>query len=275
MYWKCTVCGYIHTGAAPPDKCPVCGADRTRFVEVDATGALVEAPVAADPEPSQKSAPPEKTQATASQRQWKCTVCGYIHTGAAPPEKCPACGADRSLFIESISQDADATAADPVPKSPAPQSVPSPARRYYDMITELMVRQHAHPISVHIPNGVAPIGVLFLFLAVIFQSPSLEIAATCNLVAVLLAMPFVIFSGVNDWKKRFGGNMTNLFLTKIICGGLITGLLLILVLWRAMNPSVASTPGALRMLYLLLHAVVIGAAALAGYMGGKLVFPTR
>ena len=31
--WKCTECGYIHTGTQPPDVCPICGADRGKFVE--------------------------------------------------------------------------------------------------------------------------------------------------------------------------------------------------------------------------------------------------
>jgi rubrerythrin len=30
--WKCTVCGYIHEGAIPPDACPVCGAHKFQFI---------------------------------------------------------------------------------------------------------------------------------------------------------------------------------------------------------------------------------------------------
>ena len=30
--WRCAVCGYVHEGAAAPPLCPVCGADRSRFV---------------------------------------------------------------------------------------------------------------------------------------------------------------------------------------------------------------------------------------------------
>lgn len=30
--WQCSVCGYLHDGPEPPDTCPVCGADRSRFV---------------------------------------------------------------------------------------------------------------------------------------------------------------------------------------------------------------------------------------------------
>ncbi len=31
-------------------------------------------------------------------KQWRCTVCGYIHVGDAPPEKCPVCGAGSEYF---------------------------------------------------------------------------------------------------------------------------------------------------------------------------------
>jgi uncharacterized membrane protein len=33
--WKCTICNYVHKGDAPPEKCPVCGADKSKFVEID------------------------------------------------------------------------------------------------------------------------------------------------------------------------------------------------------------------------------------------------
>ncbi|SHI79157.1 hypothetical protein SAMN02745165_00892 [Malonomonas rubra DSM 5091] len=32
--WKCTICDYIHEGEAPPDTCPVCGAESSAFVEI-------------------------------------------------------------------------------------------------------------------------------------------------------------------------------------------------------------------------------------------------
>ena len=32
--WKCVVCGYIHMGEAPPERCPVCGVSAKRFEEV-------------------------------------------------------------------------------------------------------------------------------------------------------------------------------------------------------------------------------------------------
>jgi flavin reductase (DIM6/NTAB) family NADH-FMN oxidoreductase RutF/rubredoxin len=33
-------------------------------------------------------------------KQWRCTICDYIHVGDAPPEKCPVCGAGPEYFEE-------------------------------------------------------------------------------------------------------------------------------------------------------------------------------
>ena len=34
------------------------------------------------------------------QKQWICGVCGYVHTGDTPPEKCPRCGKSAEVFKE-------------------------------------------------------------------------------------------------------------------------------------------------------------------------------
>ncbi|MBC8385919.1 MAG: NADH peroxidase [Candidatus Cloacimonetes bacterium] len=31
-------------------------------------------------------------------KKWICTVCGYVHEGESPPEKCPQCGAPAEKF---------------------------------------------------------------------------------------------------------------------------------------------------------------------------------
>lgn len=32
--WVCSECSYIHSGEAPPDVCPICGAPSGAFTEV-------------------------------------------------------------------------------------------------------------------------------------------------------------------------------------------------------------------------------------------------
>ena len=34
------------------------------------------------------------------EKYWACTVCGYIHEGDTPPEKCPQCKSPSEKFIE-------------------------------------------------------------------------------------------------------------------------------------------------------------------------------
>lgn len=77
--WRCTVCGYIHEGDAPPEKCPVCGVGPEDFV--------------LDEQTADKQSPVTK------QKRWKCTVCDYIHTGETPPAECPVCGMGPDEFV--------------------------------------------------------------------------------------------------------------------------------------------------------------------------------
>jgi rubrerythrin len=35
-------------------------------------------------------------------KKFVCAVCGYVHVGNEPPEKCPQCGAPRSKFSEQV-----------------------------------------------------------------------------------------------------------------------------------------------------------------------------
>ena len=33
MKWVCPVCGYVHEGPEPPEKCPVCKVPGSKFVK--------------------------------------------------------------------------------------------------------------------------------------------------------------------------------------------------------------------------------------------------
>jgi nitrite reductase (NADH) large subunit len=76
--WRCSVCGYVHHGGAPPEVCPVCGAPSSDFE-------------AFEEKPPTPVAPVRKSI-------WRCLVCGYTHEEAASPAECPLCGAGRESF---------------------------------------------------------------------------------------------------------------------------------------------------------------------------------
>ncbi len=214
-------------------------------------------------------------------KKWRCTVCGYIHEGEEPPEICPVCGADRSKFVEIVAEEngekKSKTKIDPLEPeteanvADAPGTTLDPLSKY-DRIYQLMVKHHVHPISVHIPNGLLPVSVLFIFLAVIFKFTGLSQAAFYNLIFVVFSMPLVLFSGVIVWQKKYNGAMTTLFLTKMICGGVASLTAMILVVWSIVDPGVLSLTSTHLVAFLFVNMVMLGAAVTAGFLGGKLVF---
>ena len=214
-------------------------------------------------------------------KKWRCTVCGYIHEGEEPPEICPVCGADRSKFVEIVTEEKDEekTTAKIDPIEPeakakvadAPGTTLAPPSKH-DRIYQLMVKHHVHPISVHIPNGLLPVSVLFIFLAVIFKFTGLSQAAFYNLIFVVFSMPPVLFSGVIVWQKKYNGAMTTLFLTKIICGGVVSLTAVILVIWSIVDPGVLALTSDHLVAFLFVNMVMLGASVTAGFLGGKLVF---
>lgn len=222
-------------------------------------------------------------------KRWKCGVCGYIHTGEEPPEKCPVCGADRSKFVLIEDEPIETPKVDGVDTTAAvseAKAIPSENPEilveakhafepYYKMLTELMVKYHAHPISVHIPNGVLPVSFLFLVLAMALNSPVLDRTAFYNLMVVVLAMPLVAFAGYVDWKNVYNGNLTHLFLGKMVCAGLVFLLSLVLCIWHALDAHVALAGSPSRFIYLFIYVLNLVAAVVAGLLGGKLVFPNR
>jgi cytochrome b561 len=114
--------------------------------------------------------------------------------------------------------------------------------------------------------------VIFVILGALFQFTHLQLAAFYNMIFVVIAMPMVLFSGYVDWQKRYDGNMTPVFMAKMVCGVLVTLAALIVVIWQAVDPNVAGPGSASRAGFIFLHVLMLAAAGTAGFLGGKLVF---
>lgn len=263
--WQCAVCGYIYTGAEAPEACPVCGAESAQFASTNSPSATSQ----------EISAAAESTGG--NDQRWQCIICGYIHTGAEPPETCPVCGADRSKFVlleelvttgNDVVQEPSPAVDTPSPQAPVAGAFLDRYRRWID----IAIDNHAHPIAVHIPNGVVPVTVAMVLLAALFDWSTIGQASVYNMGFIFLSMPAVLFTGYLHWQYKFGGNMTDLFKWKIICGGIVFVLSFILFVWGVFYPESARDPG---FFYLLLHIVMLGFAGVAGWLGGKLVFQPK
>ena len=212
-------------------------------------------------------------------KKWQCTVCGYIHTGEEPPEICPVCGADKSKFVEITETEQAPAAEKPVgkieketEKQTKTPDAPAPSFFSFEAVTRLMIKYHLHPITVHFPNGIIPMAVVFIFLAVIFQFAGLSTASFYSMVFVVLTLPVALFTGYNEWQKKYRGAMTRIFKIKIISALVVTASAVIIVLWHLLAPAIFQTSSAMRTGFLLLHLIMLAATGIAGHIGGKLVF---
>jgi rubredoxin/uncharacterized membrane protein len=215
-------------------------------------------------------------------KKWRCTVCGYIHVGEEPPEKCPVCGADKSKFEEIIEEtvaepateqkEEDVTEPAPVKKEKAAEAPQASGGGPWNFAIRQMLKHHAHPISVHIPNGVLPVSFIFMILALITGITSLSTAALWNMAFVVISLPFVLFSGYIEWQKRYQGLRSGLFITKIAAAAIVTVTSVLLVLWWVFVPDILQTPSLSRNIFIFISFIMLAAAGIAGFIGGKLVF---
>ncbi len=196
-------------------------------------------------------------------KKWECTVCGYIHEGEEAPEKCPVCGADKDKFIEVKSLEEKE-------EQPAKGAGFIPEK-----ISRLILKNHIHPISVHSPNGIIPVAVIFVLLSVLVQSSGLENAAYLNMIVALLSMPVVLVTGYATWQKKYNGAKTPLFILKISASCVVTVVLFGLIIWKTIQPDILTTASSGRWLFLLWSLILLAAVGLAGHLGGKLVFDKK
>lgn len=206
-------------------------------------------------------------------RKWECTVCGYIHEGDEPPDECPICSADKSMFVEITEEQ------QPILEEHASTVQPTVDSTFfakaYTFASAQILQHHLHPIMVHTPNGVLPMALIFLLMTSLFGLPLFETAAFYSYIFVLLTMPVVIFTGYEVWQKRYRGAMTSTFKIKIAASLVTVTLLCVLIIWRAVQPEVLMKASAGSWVYVLLSVILVGAVGLAGHVGGKLVFGSR
>ncbi len=213
---------------------------------------------------------------------WQCTVCKYIHKGDEPPEKCPVCGVPANKFVEI--DEASIPEKKPRRKKPAQvsSSQPGPPVKdekvvpetvdisFKDKAESLLVTHHAHPVSVHTPNGVLPMAVVLYILAWMFDAPMLAKAAMISQVFVILSLPFVIFTGTLEWRKKYNAAMTPIFKLKIVAATLTCATCIVTLIWFLVDPAILSSPKA--WVFILINVLMLIFAGTAGHIGGKLVF---
>jgi len=218
-------------------------------------------------------------------KKWQCSVCKYVHTGDDPPEKCPVCGvsADKFVLLEEDAAPDDTSTdapADDKNKTDASNETEKPdlstldkrdrAKVYMEQAVDLMLKHHAHPMSVHLPNGVIPVVAILVVLAWFSGSEMMLKAGFINLIFVLIALPIVGLTGFLEWKERYNQAQTKLFKIKIAAASVTAVCCITSIIWYLVNPEVLESSGA--WLFVMINLLMLAGAGVAGYIGGKMVF---
>ncbi len=184
--------------------------------------------------------------------RWRCVVCDYIHEGEGPPEICPRCGVDASLFVR----------------------VESPLRELVREFREIVV---PHVVLSHFPAALLPVAALFLALAMIFDDPFFEKAAYAMLCLSALSVPAVWFTGFSDWRRLYRAKIAPVFQLKKALGLLLVALCWVAVVWRFFDTDLWYEVLWKKSLYGLLIMALVALVTLLGHYGAKIVhlWPTE
>lgn len=177
--------------------------------------------------------------------RWQCTVCGYVHDGAEPPETCPVCGSDRSLFV-------------PLTK------------KKFVGLQVLLDTFKLHPVAAHFPGGLVPTAALFLLLSDMLDNACLNAAAYWLVAMASAVVPVSIGSGIHDWQKDFGGRRVRIFFKKIGLASTLLLLGLVAISLRYGHPELLMSTGWRRWLFLLCIVGMLGCVVLLGHYGAIL-----
>ena len=180
-------------------------------------------------------------------KKWKCSVCGYIHDGAEPPENCPVCGVDRSKF-EPLEQEK------------------------VSLIQEMMETFQPHAVAAHFPNALLPTALLFIVIAMFIAPLSLSDAAWYLLLVLLPTIPATMATGLYEWKTRFEGKTATIFKRKIQFASILIILLFITVGLRFSLGDPLAADGLWKWGFLGLLFAMLACVGVLGHYGGKLVF---
>ncbi|HWI40518.1 MAG TPA: hypothetical protein VNX25_03420, partial [Verrucomicrobiae bacterium] len=72
-----------------------------------------------------------------------------------------------------------------------------------------------HAVAAHFSNGIVPVAVIFLLLALLTRDRYFEHTVQHLLVTVCCIVPVSFLSGVSRWRSRYRGSRTRVFRNKI------------------------------------------------------------
>lgn len=132
-----------------------------------------------------------------------------------------------------------------------------------------------HAIAAHFSNGIIPVAVLYLMLAIPTGNSYFEHTVLHLIDITVMAIPVSFFTGLNDWKKKYKGAKAPVFMKKIRLSAILFILCISAVAIRISIPDVMNDGGIIKWLYISLLFAMLPVVTLLGHYGGKLSAQSR
>jgi uncharacterized membrane protein len=131
---------------------------------------------------------------------------------------------------------------------------------------------HLHSIFVHFTNALYPAALFFLILSYYYRFEYSLFAYFHLMILATTFVPVSYMTGVGEWKQKYRGFKTRIFLRKIQYGLVSAGLGLLCTLWYGYSPDIVHDTGVMRLIFLLCNFAILPIIFYLGYLGGRLVF---
>lgn len=132
-----------------------------------------------------------------------------------------------------------------------------------------------HAVAAHFPNGLIPVAVTFMLLALVTADPYSEHTVLHLLLVTFCMIPVSFISGIRDWRRNFHGAKAPIFRKKLTLAAVLFLLCGASIVLRLRHPDILSDHGVATLLYggsLLLMLLVV---TLLGHFGAKLAAQVR
>ena len=131
---------------------------------------------------------------------------------------------------------------------------------------------HLHSMSVHFTNALYPVALFFLILSNYYQPEFSRFAYFHVMILATVSVPVSYLTGLTEWKKKYRGFTTAIFLRKIKYGLVVFGLGLLCTIWYGASPGIVESAGIGRTAFYACNVAIVPIIFYLGYLGGRLVF---
>jgi len=132
-----------------------------------------------------------------------------------------------------------------------------------------------HAVSSHFVNGLVPVSVLFMLLAVTSGDPYFEHTVIHLICVAAITIPFSFISGIRDWRIKFHSGRAPIFYRKIGLSIVLALLCAAVISIRLLCPNPLAAGGGIAWLYGGCILMTLPVVVLLGHFGGKLAYMAR